>query len=69
MDTKPFTQLESKFIADYLRQRHNIPVKNGLIFSRMSPSKAIEWIKAGWQKALTTEEIARAARRNLDEPK
>lgn len=66
MNEEPLSQAESKFVAYYLREKYRIPVKNALIFWRKTPSIAAEWIKAGWQKPVTGDEIAKAAGRSVN---
>jgi hypothetical protein len=64
MTDKPLSQIESKLVADWLRNEKNVPVSSSYTFWRKRPATAAEFVRLEWNVKVTADDIMRAAGRD-----
>lgn len=66
MDNHPLSQAEARLVADFLRARYAIQVRNAFVLWKKQPTGVIDWLKATYPDVrVPVEKIAQAAGRDV----
>jgi hypothetical protein len=61
------SQPEARLVADFLRVRYALTVRNAFMFWRKKPTEVVAWVKATYPEVhITAEKIAEAAGRTAE---